>query len=232
MKFGIINFPGSTGVEDLQYALEHILEQQTVVLWHKDRIPDRTDMLILPSGASFGDDLRPGAIARFSPIITELTKFASRGGLVLGIANGFQILCETGLLPGTLLINNTLRYNCRSAYIKADNNHSQINQHIAREQSLKIPVSIKYGRYYANDDTLAEMRENKQITFRFCNAEGKSTERSNPLGSSDNIAGICNNRKNVYGIIPIPERATDDELGNTDGKALFESFYTTTSNHQ
>ncbi len=224
MTFGIVNFPGSTGVNDLCYALQEMLDQKVVIVWHKDTVPSGIDILILPAGSSFGDDLRPGAMARFSPVMDSIIQYTEKGGVVLGISNGFQILCEAGLLPGTFLLNDSLIYTCKSCHIKADNNHSLINRYVEKEKVLKIPVSIKYGRYYVDEGTLIEMRQNDQITYRYCNEYGKSTERSNPGGAVENIAGICNAEKNIYGIIPVPERAVDDELGNTDGKLIFQSF--------
>lgn len=224
MKFGVVVFPGSNCDHDMIYVLEDILEQEVVRLWHKEVDLKGADMIILPGGFSYGDYLRSGALARFSPIMEEVIKFANNGGYVYGVCNGFQILCESGLLPGALLHNHNKKFICRNAYIKTVNTNSFVTLLADTNRALKIPIAHGEGRYYADEKTLQELNYNKQILFRYCDEDGNISDESNPNGSLNNIAGICNRNRNVAGMMPHPERASDDELGNTDGKMIFESM--------
>lgn len=224
MKFGVVIFPGSNCDEDMIYVLNEIVEQKVVRLWHKDSDLQSVDAIILPGGFSYGDYLRSGALARFSPIMKSVIEFANNGGFVFGVCNGFQILCETGLLPGALLHNNNQKFICKNTFIKADNVDSSITRLLNPDRALKIPIAHGEGRYYADSETLKNMRINKQILFRYCDENGLINSDNNPNGSVENIAGICNEAKNVYGMMPHPERASDDELGNTDGRIIFESI--------
>ncbi|KPK88204.1 MAG: phosphoribosylformylglycinamidine synthase [Bacteroides sp. SM23_62_1] len=224
MKFGVIIFPGSNCDHDMIYVLRNIMEQQVVELWHKDTDLQGIGAIILPGGFSYGDYLRSGAIARYSPIMDHVIRFANNGGFVFGVCNGFQILCEAGLLPGALLHNSNQKFVCKNVFIKSDNNSTVITSLLDKSKAYKIPIAHAEGRYYADEETLKNMRQNYQILFRYCNVNGIVTEEANPNGSMDNIAGVCNEHKNVYGMMPHPERAADDELGNTDGRAIFESI--------
>ncbi|MEN9303820.1 MAG: Phosphoribosylformylglycinamidine synthase 1 [Bacteroidota bacterium] len=223
MKFGVITFPGSNCDQDMVYVLRDILGKEVVELWHKDHDLQGVEMVIVPGGFSYGDYLRSGAIARFSPIMTEVIKHADEGGYVLGICNGFQILTESGLLPGALLHNNNQRFICKNVYLKPDNYDSPITADL-KDRTYKIPIAHGEGRYYADEKTLDELEKNGQVLFRYANADGTITDASNPNGSERNIAGVCNARKNIFGMMPHPERAADALLNNTDGLALFESI--------
>jgi len=227
MKFGVVIFPGSNCDKDTVYALRDIMDQEVVELWHKDKNIRNVDIIILPGGFSYGDYLRSGAIARYSPIMDEVIRFAKQGGYVLGICNGFQILCEAGLLPGVLLPNTNQKFICRNVYIIPDNNKTPVTAKLDKTRPLKIPIAHGEGRYYAPEEVVAKIRQNNQILFRYCNKDGKISEAYNPNGSMDNIAGVCNETKNVFGMMPHPERAADDLLGNTDGKLIFESLIQT-----
>jgi phosphoribosylformylglycinamidine synthase len=224
MKFGVIVFPGSNCDEDMVHVLRDRLRQQVVKLWHKDHDLQQCDMIVLPGGFSYGDYLRSGAIARFSPIMKEVVDFAGRGGHVFGVCNGFQILCEAGLLPGALLRNTASRFICENVYICPQHSQSLITSGLDTSSALKIPIAHGEGRFYADADTLRSMNENGQVLFRYCDAGGQVTEDANPNGSLENIAGICNATKNVFGMMPHPERAADPVLGNTDGLGIFESM--------
>jgi phosphoribosylformylglycinamidine synthase subunit PurQ / glutaminase len=224
MKFGVVIFPGSNCDQDMIYVLRNIMEQEVVELWHKDSNLKNVDAIMLPGGFSFGDYLRSGAIARYSPIMDSVIEFARQGGFVFGVCNGFQILCEAGLLPGALLHNNNQKFICKNVHIIPDNLSNPITSLIRERAPLKIPVAHGEGRYYAREPEIAEMRHNKQILFRYCDPEGSISEEFNPNGSLDNIAGVCNEKRNVFGMMPHPERASDDELGNTDGRIIFESI--------
>lgn len=224
MKFGVITFPGSNCDQDMIYALESIMGYQVEHLWHKDSSLKGADFIILPGGFSYGDYLRSGAIANYSPIMKKVVEHANEGGYVLGICNGFQILCESKLLPGTLLHNNNQKFICKNTYIKADNNASIINQSLSLNEALKIPIAHAEGRYFATEEMLTEMNQNQQIIFRYCEENGEITAASNPNGSLENIAGVCNKNKNVFGMMPHPERAADTELNNVDGLKIFESM--------
>ncbi len=224
MKFGIVLFPGSNCDHDIYYVLNEILNQEVEMLWHKETNLKKVDAIIIPGGFSYGDYLRAGAIARFSPIMNEVVDFAEKGKFVFGICNGFQILCESKLLPGALLRNVNQRFICKNVYIKTENNDTPLTKYIPKGKALKIPISHGEGNYYADVQTLKEMRLNGQILFHYCDANGVVTSEANPNGSVENIAGICNKKKNVFGMMPHPERAADDELSNTDGRIFFESI--------
>lgn len=227
MKFGVVIFPGSNCDQDMIYVLENIAKQEVVRLWHKDSDLQNVDSIVLPGGFSYGDYLRSGAIARFSPIMNEVISFAENGGYVFGVCNGFQILCESGLLPGALLHNTNQKFICKNVYIKAENNNSFVTSMITPGKVLKIPIAHGEGRYYAPPETLKDMRLNHQIIFRYCDKAGNISSETNPNGSVENIAGICNVNKNVFGMMPHPERASDAELRNTDGLGVFESMIKT-----
>lgn len=224
MKFGVITFPGSNCDQDMIYVLESIMGYQVEHLWHKDSSLKGADFIVLPGGFSYGDYLRSGAIANYSPIMKKVVEHANAGGYVLGICNGFQILCESKLLPGTLLHNNNQKFICKNTYIKADNNGSIINQSLDLNEALKIPIAHAEGRYFATEEMLTEMNQNQQIIFRYCDENGEITSAANPNGSLENIAGVCNKNKNVFGMMPHPERAADTELNNVDGLKIFESM--------
>jgi phosphoribosylformylglycinamidine synthase len=209
------------------YVLKKLLKQEVVALWHKDTDLQGCDFIILPGGFSFGDYLRSGAIARFSPIMEQVIAFANKGGYVMGVCNGFQILCEAHLLPGALLHNTSHQFICRNAFIRAETTNSLITSQTTRGQVLKMPIAHGEGRFFASDETLKQLNENDQILFRYCDEQGKVTEESNPNGSLHNIAGICNAGRNVFGMMPHPERASDEELDNTDGRILFEAILNT-----
>ncbi len=224
MKFGVVVFPGSNCDEDMVYVLKNIMGQETVKLWHKNTELEGCTHIILPGGFSYGDYLRSGAIARFSPIMGKVIEHANNGGFVFGVCNGFQILCESGLLPGALLHNNTRKFICKNVFIKAENNNTLITARVPKNKALKIPIAHGEGKYFADEATLKNLNSNGQILFRYCDENGKITDEANPNGATENIAGICNASKNVFGMMPHPERASDKELGNEDGKFLFESL--------
>jgi len=224
MKFGVVIFPGSNCDHDMIYVLRDIMEQNVIELWHKDKSIRGVDAVILPGGFSYGDYLRSGAIARYSPVMDNVIEFAEKGGFVFGVCNGFQILCEAGLLPGTLLRNSHQKFVCRNVFIKPDNDCTVLTSLLDKNRAYKIPVAHAEGRYFADEETLKDMRQNCQILFRYCDEKGVISEDSNPNGTLENIAGVCNQKQNVYGMMPHPERAADDELGNTDGRAIFESI--------
>lgn len=226
MKFGVIIFPGSNCDRDMIDALQRDLNQEVVPLWHKDKNIEGfegDDCIVLPGGFSYGDYLRCGAIARFSPMMRAVIDFAQRGGNVLGVCNGFQILCESGLLPGVLLGNENRQFVCKNIYLISDNDATDLTRQVAGKV-LKIPVAHGEGRYYANEATLKELEENQQILFRYCDENGNVEGRFNPNGSLNNIAGICNRGRNVFGMMPHPERATSAALGNTDGRLILEGL--------
>jgi len=225
MKFGIVVFPGSNCDHDAYYSLKHNLGFETQFLWHKDTtIPSDIKCIVLPGGFSYGDYLRTGAIARFSPIMKEVVHFASKGGLIIGICNGFQILTESGLLPGALLKNTSLRFVCRDVYLKTLNTNTPFTSLIEKDRILKIPIAHFEGNYFVDSDTLKELEDNEQIIFQYCNPNGEVTEETNPNGSLKNIAGITNKNKNVLGMMPHPERYCDSILGGTDGSLIFKSI--------
>ncbi len=227
MKFGVVVFPGSNCDEDIIYTLQHIMGQDVVRLWHKDKDLQGADFIVLPGGFSFGDYLRSGAIAKFSPIMQEIISFANKGGNVLGICNGFQILTEAGLLPGALLQNKNQKFICANTYIKAETNDSLITSQIDLNKALKIPIAHGEGNYFADADTLKKLDDNDQVLFRYCDYNGNITAESNLNGSINNIAGVSNKNRNVFGLMPHPERASNSLLANDDGLILFESILST-----
>lgn len=229
MKFGVVVFPGSNCDEDMIHVLGHVMGQEVVRLWHKDHDLQNVDFVVLPGGFSYGDYLRSGAIARFSPIMQEVIAFAERGGYVLGICNGFQILTEANLLPGALLHNINRKFICENVYIRPETNASLITTGMQTDQAYKIPIAHGEGNYYADADTLKALNDGDQVLFRYCHADGEVDEGANPNGAIQNIAGICNASRNVFGMMPHPERAADALLGNQDGLALFESILGTQS---
>ena len=224
MKCGVVTFPGSNCNNDMLYALGNVLNQEVVELWHKDSDTQNCDLIVLPGGFSYGDYLRSGAIARFSPIMESVINHANNGGMVLGICNGFQILCESGLLPGTLLHNNQQKFICKNVFLKPYSKTASITSQLDKEKAFKIPIAHGEGRYFANDETLKKLKENDQILFQYCDEKGVVSEDFNPNGSCLNIAGVSNSKKNVFGMMPHPERAVDLLLKNTDGKSIFESL--------
>jgi phosphoribosylformylglycinamidine synthase len=224
MKFGVVVFPGSNCDEDMVYVLQNILKQETVKLWHKNTNLEACDVIVLPGGFSYGDYLRSGAIARFSPIMSKIIEHANNGGIVIGICNGFQILCESGLLPGALLHNNSRKFICKNVFIKAQSSDAALTQFIPKNKPLKIPIAHGEGKYFADEATLKQLNENQQILFRYCDETGNITDEANPNGTLENIAGVCNANKNVFGMMPHPERASDKELSNEDGILLFDSL--------
>ena len=226
MKFGVVVFPGSNCDYDAYKALKDILHQEVEYLWHKDTSLKKSECVILPGGFSYGDYLRTGAIARFSPIMKAVIKFAKSGGLVLGICNGFQILLEAGLLPGAMLQNSSLRFVCRWIHLKVERNDLPFTKACDIGQVIKIPVAHKEGNYYIDQDELVRIERERQVVFRYCNSQGELNSDSNPNGSLADIAGIANQSGNVMGLMPHPERASEGILGSADGKVIFESIVT------
>jgi phosphoribosylformylglycinamidine synthase len=224
MKFGVVVFPGSNCDEDIIYTLQHTLGQEVVKLWHKDTDLQGAECIVLPGGFSYGDYLRSGAIARFSPIMEKVVEHAGKGGYVIGICNGFQILTEAGLLPGALLRNNGQKFICRNVYLKPQSTSALLTKNLDPANTYKIPIAHADGRYFADEQTLKALHDNDQILFKYCSETGITDERANPNGSLENIAGICNAQKNVFGMMPHPERAAEEALGNTDGRAILEGL--------
>lgn len=222
-KFGVVVFPGSNCDHDAYHVLKNIFHQDVRFLWHKDSSIEGVDAVILPGGFSYGDYLRCGAIARFSPIMKEVISFAKEGGMVMGICNGFQILCEAGLLPGSLLRNAQLTFSCRYVHLRVENASTAFTSACAPGEVLKIPIAHGEGNYYADAQTLDSLTRNRQIIFRYCEADGSVTDSANPNGSLGNIAGIVNERGNILGLMPHPERASDPVLRETDGAKVFRS---------
>ncbi len=224
MKFGIIVFPGTWSDGDCYHALKDILEQEAEYVWHQEKDLSRFHAVILPGGFSYGDYLRPGAIARFSPVMVAVERFAARGGLVLGICNGFQILCEAGLLPGVLIHNSHLQYRCQWTHLRVENADTPFTSACKPGQVLRIPISHGQGNYFADPETLARLKARGQVLLRYCTPEGVVTPEANPNGAADNIAGIVDERGNVAGMMPHPERCCEELLGGTDGRYIFQSM--------
>lgn len=224
MKFGVVVFPGSNCDEDLVYTMGDILGKEVVKLWHKDTDIQGCDFIMVPGGFSYGDYLRSGAIARFSPIMNEVIAHANRGGYVMGICNGFQILTEAQLLPGALLHNTSRKFICKNVFLKADNNSNMLTAGLSLETTFKVPIAHGEGNFFASADEIKKIEDNGQVLFRYCDENGNVTAESNPNGALNNIAGVCNAGKNVFGMMPHPERASDFELTNTDGRLIFESL--------
>ena len=228
MKFGVVIFPGSNCYQDMIDTLNALNQKhgniEVVKLWHKEHSLQGCDFIVLPGGFSYGDYLRSGAIARFSPIMQEVIEFANKGGFVFGVCNGFQILCEAHLLPGALLHNNSRKFICKNVFIKPVSDEFVITSKLNTLKAYKIPIAHGEGKFYAPDEMLKEIYDNGQIVFKYCDEKAVVTLESNPNGSLDNIAGISNKTKNVFGMMPHPERAADTTLGNSDGMMIFESI--------
>lgn len=227
MKFGVIVFPGSNCDHDMMHVLGNVLDQEVIPLWHKETNIDKlspSDCIVVPGGFSYGDYLRPGAIAKFSPIMQSVVDFASNGGKVLGICNGFQVLCEAGLLPGVLLPNENQKFINRNIHMKTITTDSFISSNLKPNQCIQIPIAHADGRYYCDTETLMNLNQNNQIIFKYCDEEGQIHQESNPNGSIENIAGICNEKRNVIGMMPHPERAAEKLLGNIDGYDMLVSI--------
>ena len=224
MRWGVITFPGSCDDQDVVDSLKAELGQQVQSLWHKDEFRGNVDCIVLPGGFSYGDYLRCGAMARFSPIMRGVVQFAESGGLVLGICNGFQILCEAGLLPGALVRNAGLQFVCQPVHLRVEETDTPFTSGIKKGQILQIPVKHGEGCYFADGETLERLRKNRQILLRYVDAKGKPTPAANPNGSLDGIAGICNEKRNVLGLMPHPEDACNKLLGSDDGAKLFASI--------
>ncbi len=224
MKFGVVTFPGSNCDEDMIYVLTEKMNQQVERLWHKDADLKGVDFIILPGGFSFGDYLRSGAIAKLSPIMEKVIDYANKGGYVMGVCNGFQVLTEAGLLDGALLHNDTQRFICKNSELKPASNGSVITKDLDVNKTYTIPIAHGEGRFYAHDDTIKKLQDNDQILFQYADANGAVDSTTNPNGSLLNIAGIRNAKGNILGMMPHPERAADEELANTDGMQLLQSI--------
>lgn len=224
MNFAVLQFPGSNCDQDCVHVLRNVLGHSARSVWHKDASLGEADAVLIPGGFSYGDYLRTGAIARFSPVMQAVQNFAENGGLVLGVCNGFQILCEAGLLPGALIRNRSLQFRCEHVFLKTVTTDSPFTNQIPQDKLLCVPIAHGEGCYFADEPTLAKLKANHQILWRYVNAQGEATEAANPNGSLENIAGICNERRNVAGLMPHPERASEAILGCADGKLIFESL--------
>lgn len=227
MKIGVVVFPGSNCDHDCQHIFQDVLGQKVEMIWHKETLPVGLDAILLPGGFSYGDYLRTGAIARFSPVMGAVKEFANTGGLVIGICNGFQILLEAGLLPGVMLRNTSLNFICKDVFVKVENAATRFTNRCESGQVLKIPIAHADGNYYTDPVTLGGIKANAQVIFRYCTAEGKVTSEANPNGSLDNIAGIMNAEGNVLGMMPHPERCAEAVLGNDAGRLIFLSMLET-----
>lgn len=224
MKIGVLVFPGSNCDHDCQHVLRDVLKQDVEMIWHKEILPAGLGAIVIPGGFSYGDYLRTGAIARFSPVMVAVKEFAEKGGLVIGICNGFQILLEAGLLPGAMLRNRSLHFVCKDVYVRVENASTPFTNTYKPGQVLKIPIAHAEGNYYTDPVTLAGLQANAQVVFRYCTADGTVTREANPNGSIDNIAGIRNPEGNVLGMMPHPERCAEEMLGNEDGRLIFLSM--------
>jgi phosphoribosylformylglycinamidine synthase len=227
MKFGVVIFPGSNCDQDLIHVVRDVMKQEVVELWHKDHSLQGCDFVLLPGGFSYGDYLRSGAIARLSPVMQEVMEFADKGGFVFGICNGFQILTESKLLPGALLHNTNHQFICKNVNIRCETDETLITSKFRIGEHAVVPIAHGEGNYYCDAETLQSLKDNNQILFRYCDANGNVTPESNPNGALENIAGICNKGRNVFGMMPHPERASENSLGNTDGKKIFQSIVNT-----
>ena len=225
MNFAVLQFPGSNCDQDAVHVLGHVLGHAARLVWHKDHSLGDADAVIVPGGFSYGDYLRTGAIARFSPVMQAVQQFAANGGLVLGICNGFQILCEAGLLPGALVRNRSLQFRCEHVFLKTATTGSPFTNRTPAGKLLRVPIAHGEGCYFADEATLAELQANNQILWQYCDAMGELTDAANPNGSLRNIAGVCNAARNVAGLMPHPERASEPLLGSDDGKWIFESMF-------
>ena len=223
MKFAVVVFPGSNCDHDAYYAAKHVLGQEAAFVWHKDTRLGGADAVILPGGFAHGDYLRTGAIARFSPVMAEVQAFAEAGGPVVGICNGFQVLLEVGLLPGAMLRNRSLKFQCEHVYTRVEQADTPLTLACQAGQVLHLPIAHGDGNYYAEPDVLAQLERNRQVVFRYATRDGQVTDVANPNGSANNIAGLCSEARNVVGLMPHPERACEQAVGSADGLALFES---------
>ena len=224
MKFGVIIFPGSNCDHDAYWTIGHVLEQPVTFLWHESHDLESCDAIIVPGGFAYGDYLRTGAIAKFSPVMASVRKFAEGGGIVLGICNGFQILCESGLLPGALMRNAGLKYVCKPVQVRVESSDTPFTNACNEGDILSIPIGHMDGNYFCDEATLAELDRDRRVVFRYCEPSGEVTPASNPNGSRHNIAGICSPGRNVLGMMPHPERASEPALGSVDGRKIFESL--------
>ena len=224
MKFGVIIFPGSNCDHDAHWTIQHVAKQPATFLWHESHDLQNCDVIIVPGGFAFGDYLRTGVIAKFSPVMESVRKFAAGGGLVLGICNGFQILCESGLLPGALMRNVRLKYVCKPVHVRVENNETPFTNVCRKGEVLTIPIGNMEGNYFCDEATLAELKRDSRVVFRYVSEHGEITAEANPNGSLENIAGICSAGRNVLGMMPHPERSAEQELGCTDGFKIFESL--------
>ncbi len=223
MKFGVVRFPGSNCDDDCYHVAKNVIGVETDILWHKEqKLLSEYSCIIIPGGFSYGDYLRPGAIAKFSPIISSLKEYAERGGLIIGICNGFQILLEAGFLEGVLIRNKTLNFICKDVYVKIENKSTPFSN--VDKDILRIPIAHKEGCFYCDEEMLEKLKRNNQIVFRYCDENGNISEETNPNGSLYSIAGICNEKGNVLGMMPHPERCAESILGNEDGKLIFNSI--------
>ena len=224
MKFGVIIFPGSNCDQDSYHAVIASTGQHAAFLWHESHDLKNCDAIIVPGGFAYGDYLRTGAIARFAPIMQEVARFAAAGGLVIGICNGFQILCEAGLLPGALMRNAGLKYVCKQVYLRVENADTPFTNSCRRGEVLQIPIGHMEGNYYCDPETLALLQQQQRIVFRYCTQDGQITREANPNGSLENIAGICNQGRNVLGMMPHPDRSSESLLGSADGARIFAAM--------
>ncbi|MGA1791266.1 MAG: phosphoribosylformylglycinamidine synthase subunit PurQ [bacterium] len=224
MRCGVVVFPGSNCDHDCYHVLKHVMGLKADYIWHKQKDLKGYELILLPGGFSYGDYLRAGAIARFSPVMNEIKRFAGKGGLVMGICNGFQVLLESGLLPGAMLCNRDLRFICRHVWIRVENASLPFTCMCREGQVLRIPIAHQEGCYYNDPDSLKEMEKNGQVVFRYCSPGGMPSEEYNPNGSVGNIAGICNKERNVLGMMPHPERCAESALGSEDGRLIFASL--------
>ena len=224
MKFGVLKFPGSNCDQDAYHTLRDVLDQPTEYLWHQDADLKSVDCIVVPGGFSYGDYLRCGAIARFSPAMIATQEFASRGGLVIGMCNGFQILCESHLLPGALIRNDNQKFVCKQIHLRTENADTPFTNALAEGQVLQVPIAHGEGKYVCDDDTLRELSDKNRVLFRYCAPDGTLTDAADPNGSLDHIAGIASADFNILGLMPHPERASDPALGSADGRGIFESL--------
>jgi phosphoribosylformylglycinamidine synthase len=223
MKFAVVVFPGSNCDHDAYYAVKHVLGQDAAFVWHKDASLGGADVVVLPGGFAHGDYLRTGAIARFSPVMAEVKKFADAGGPVLGICNGFQVLLEAGLLPGAMLRNRSVKFQCEHVFVRVEQTDTPFTAACSKGQILRIPIAHGEGNYYAEPETVARLEHNRQVIFRYTTADGEVTDAANPNGALNNIAGLCNESRNVVGLMPHPERACEMAVGSADGLIVLES---------
>ena len=224
MKFGVLVFPGSNCDHDAYWVAGEVAKQPVTFLWHETHDLENCDAIIVPGGFAYGDYMRTGAIARFAPVMESVQKFAATGGLVIGICNGFQILCEAGLLPGALMRNSGLKYICKHVHVRVENADTPFTNSCRKGEVLRIPIGHMEGNYYCDETTLEQLRRQERIVFRYSTPDGQVTRQANPNGSLDNIAGICSEGRNVLGMMPHPERASEDRLGSADGFKIFQSM--------